>query len=177
VLGVIEAGFNSGSIFQFTPPALKSLPMVAVYSLSWMLVALLLVNIIFNPIKSLKYSLVSDLEKLVFDAFEKQYLVQISLKNRKVYIGFIHRTIEPDESSSYLTIIPLLSGHRVGETLRLKITHKYNRIIEVSRNKDFESYTKYRLVIPKSEIISCHRFDGDIHKDVETQLDQAAQTT
>jgi len=153
------------------------MPMVAVYSFTWMLVILLLFNIIFSPIKSLKYSLVSDLEKLVFDAFEKQYLVQISLKNRKVYIGFIHRTIEPNESSSYLTIIPLLSGHREGETLRLKITHKYNRIIQVARNKDFESYASFRLVIPKSEIMTCHMFDGDIHKDVETQLDQAAKAT
>lgn len=99
------------------------------------------------------------LESLFFDALDNEDSVSITLKNRKVYVGFVHSVEEPGEP--YVKIIPLFSGYREQESLELIFTTNYLDLYIEEHEGDLDQRPEsfFELTIKKEEIIIANRFD------------------
>jgi hypothetical protein len=90
----------------------------------------------------------------------------ITLRSRKVYVGFIAKRIKIQDKTDFLVIWPQLAGHRDRETLKVNITYNYVEIYqEIDENPDkFPNFAidDSEIVIPVSEIESVSVFDPDV---------------
>jgi hypothetical protein len=111
------------------------------------------------------FHLGTPLEKLLLEAQIDEQLVSISLKNDKVYIGFV---IEPQVSfrpystqEGYITILPIISGYREAVTKEFKpITRYYEVIYDADLLKSNAMTQKdFHLAVPEREIITINKFD------------------
>jgi len=133
------------------------------------MLAVISVNIFHPKPSAIATAWKDDLNKMLALAIELDSPIQISLDSRKVYIGHVFDTIEPDKESSFLTIIPVLGGYREEKTLSLRLTHKYEEIIGAMKKKN-KNLERYRLVIPRSNIVTAHIFNPSIHKQVHEKI-------
>ena len=96
---------------------------------------------------------------------EQVKLVEVSLRNRKSYVGFafesgIGRGPDPD-----IILIPTLSGYRDRYTHKLNITVDYSQTIReyINERPGSLSNEDLHVVIPASEIVSARRFIPEIY--------------
>jgi hypothetical protein len=103
---------------------------------------------------------------MLVDAQRELKLVSVSLKNRKVYIGFVTGSFDPVNDRDYIQLLPLQSGYRDGATLELKITNDYsevyNQIIEKEVTTTINT-SDFRVVVPVEEIVSINFFDEEAY--------------
>jgi hypothetical protein len=96
-------------------------------------------------------------------------LIQITLKNDKVYIGWVEILPKPSQCP-YVKLVPLFSGYR-DENKELKITTDYSRVYSEymirGKIKDI-SDLQMNLVVLVNEIISASRFDFEIFEKFES---------
>lgn len=109
------------------------------------------------------------IELLLLDALIREYLVQVTLQNGKVYVGYI--TNNPfsikDELNSIL-MIPYISGYRDNSNHRIEFTTDYTAAYEeITQNKGkFSSQIQdFQLAIAYSQIISLNQFDMEIYQE------------
>jgi hypothetical protein len=103
------------------------------------------------------------LEMLLARAQREIKLVSVTLKNRKVYVGLVTRTVDPLYDRKYIQFLPIKSGYRDSATLGLMLVVDYAAVyakiiqrelpVVVGGIQDFE------IVIPVSEIQSVNLFD------------------
>lgn len=104
----------------------------------------------------------SQLENRLFEALDKKTQVLITLKNRKVYIGYVLllSDIFSERERLYITIWPMLSGYRDPDNLIIKVTNDYT---ETYQQLDGENLNNIRLFIENvSEVYDlsiCIRID------------------
>ncbi|MCG8459669.1 MAG: hypothetical protein MI919_25595 [Holophagales bacterium] len=121
----------------------------------------------------------NELEKLLSESVSEQELLQITLDNRKVYIG---RALFPeveDRELSHIELIPILSGHRHPKDLRLVIDTDYFAAYEALLESDngnglapdriegpaqvsIENLEDLRIVIPVSRLLSVATFNEEL---------------
>lgn len=78
-------------------------------------------------------------------------LIFITLKSGKVYVGpLTAATHDPNESSRFISLVPILSGYRGRDDLRVVYTTFY----EPDKGQDF--------LVPVGEITSLAKFDWDL---------------
>lgn len=110
----------------------------------------------------------SELEKLFKYSCFEQELVQITLKNDKVYVGWVQFLPKP-QASPYVTILPVLSGYRdKKKSLHITTTYteiyaEYTRAGQIQAVQDLDVY----LVIQVNEILTATRFDYDMFERFE----------
>jgi len=75
----------------------------------------------------------STLERLIHRAMRNALLVQITLKSRKVYVGFVDANLDPTVPDRRLRIRPLMSGYRSEQTQEVRFTTDYLAIFEALR--------------------------------------------
>ena len=75
----------------------------------------------------------STLERLIHRAMRQALLVQITLKSRKVYVGFVDANLDPTVPDRRLRIRPLMSGYRSEQTQEVRFTTDYLAIFEALR--------------------------------------------
>ena len=108
------------------------------------------------------------IESIIADSLDRRKLIELSLKNGKVYIGFAFRSrmIRRDESD--VALIPLASGYRNQETHELTITTNYAPAINEYLDSDQEISDlireDFRVVISASEIVSARIFSPEIYQ-------------
>ena len=115
-------------------------------------------------------------ELLIAEAIERSRLLEVSLKTGKSYIGFavgnsISRWPEAD-----LALLPVSSGYRHRDTQELVITTHYapamrDHFSGKSHGVFGESVRDFRVVIPRSEIVSARLFDPDFHQRFQSGTD------
>jgi hypothetical protein len=71
-----------------------------------------------------------DFERLILRAIESQSPLAIELENKKVYVGFIRRAIDPASAKRDVRILPLVSGYREEGTHKLIFTDHYGAVYE-----------------------------------------------
>ena len=71
-----------------------------------------------------------DLEMMLFTAIDRTTPIQVTLENRKVYVGSVVELVEPHVDRRYLRILPFLSGYRDADESRLYFTTSYSTIYE-----------------------------------------------
>ena len=99
------------------------------------------------------------IELLISDAIREDKFVELSLRNRKSYIGIPLESGIGQQGQSDIAIIPLASGYRDKDTQELRITTHYapviDRLLDQQSPIPVEDFT---TVIPISEIVSARIF-------------------
>lgn len=118
-----------------------------------------------------------DIDSICSEAITNFKLISISLDNRKVYIGLVFDSLEPDKEG-YLTILPFYSGHRDIENLEMVLVKKYTSVYNLlerlndqppgQEDEELESQLKdYRIVIPRERIATLNISANSLYKEME----------
>ena len=98
-------------------------------------------------------------ELLVSEAMEDDKYVELSLRNRKSYIGVPLESGLGRQGQSDISIIPLASGYRDQNTQELNITTHYAPVVDrLVREGSLIPFGDFQIVIPMSEIVSARIF-------------------
>ena len=116
-----------------------------------------------------------DIELLLTDAVETANLVELTLRSRKVYIGFILNSGLGRANQGDISIAPALSGYRHRHTQDLVITTDYRPVIRYSvefaiRREDVggvRDFNYYRVAIPLAEVVSARLFNFDVFEEFQ----------
>lgn len=105
-----------------------------------------------------------EIEQLFKITAKEENLIQVTLKNNKVYVGFVEY-IPPPKESNYLKIIPVIGGFRKAETKELIFTTDYYDAILLyqSDEKKYDSF-KMDITLKQDEILTANIFDYDVYK-------------
>ncbi len=113
------------------------------------------------------------IELLIQESIDDQVPVEVTLRNRKIYIGLGLEGGIGTSSESDIALIPMYSGYRDEETLNLKIEIDYlSAIWEFleydeggSSDEDIDRWSseEFRVVIPVTEIVSARLFDEELY--------------
>ena len=113
------------------------------------------------------------IELLIQESIDDQVPVEVTLRNRKIYIGLGLEDGIGTSSESDIALIPMYSGYRDEETLNLKIEIDYlSAIWEFleydeggSSDEDIDRWSseEFRVVIPVTEIVSARLFDEELY--------------
>ena len=113
----------------------------------------------------------SDLERFLYYSVRGRLFVSVTLDNRKVYIGWTALT--PLSGSSHedgardFTLLPVLSGYRNSDTLRLEITTDYTGAYEeIQRRGTNVGVEDFAIVIPVSRVVTANPFSLDLEQDI-----------
>ena len=108
------------------------------------------------------------IEMMIARAFEQRKLIELSLKNRKSYIGMVRQRSITKRGQSDVTLVPVVSGYRSEDTLELHITTDYVPIIyEMIKNDPDEIpeiLRDFNVVLPRSEVCSARIFDPEAYR-------------
>jgi hypothetical protein len=107
-----------------------------------------------------------ELEKLFERSATEGKIMQLTLKNNKIYIGFCETIPEP-QKTNYLVISPVLSGYRDSETKKMEITTDYFKIIDNYVENLDDSTTSVELntdiTIKQDEILTASIYEQEIY--------------
>ena len=106
------------------------------------------------------------IELVIIESVEKVKPIEVSLQNRKVYIGLAVDTGVGSSPDADVAMVPMYSGYRDEDTLDLRITMNYDPVI--SRNLEAnpsQERVDFRIVFPMSEIVSVRLFDEGVYDD------------
>jgi hypothetical protein len=106
------------------------------------------------------------LDRLLYQASLAQHLLSISMKDGKVYIGYIQELPpNPEERNSYFEILPVHSGYRDKDTREMKLTTFYETVYErlVESDADEEEWLVFLKVLKIDDILSAGRFDPEVY--------------
>ena len=103
----------------------------------------------------------SHIEAIFAESFILGELVEITLKNKKSYVGLVYKQgiIDPQSGDSGVTLIPFRSGYRDKKTLKLELTADYCPMFETC-----QKFADLRIAVSMSEIVSARPFDLDMHE-------------
>jgi hypothetical protein len=73
------------------------------------------------------------LSRLLHAATIRDFPVSVTLENRKTYVGFVIGAPNLDPSDQYVQILPLVSGYRDKDDLRLRFTDNYSEVYQSGR--------------------------------------------
>ena len=104
------------------------------------------------------------IELLMSESIDDQNLVEMSLRSGKFYIGLVLESGIERHGDSDVAIVPLVSGYRNKDTQELVITTHYAEAIEQSLESKSIRHEDFRIVVPRSEIISARIFDPDAYQ-------------
>ncbi len=124
-----------------------------------------------------KALMADDFDSILWRSMSTFQPMAVSLENRKVYVGLVADGFEPSTSpNSYLTIVPLLSGHRNPDTLQMEITAVYEPVLELLENLPYgeedyqpEELEAYYIAIPRTKIVSLNLFNDHLYQQVSSQ--------
>ena len=114
------------------------------------------------PIRNAIKNYGNEIEQLCLASIEKGFALQITLKNDKVYVGFIDEAPIPSKTN-YLLFTPLYSGFRDSATKKLSLNTSYQPVIESLIADDLaEKQSIMNLVIKQDEILTMSPHDPDV---------------
>ncbi len=100
------------------------------------------------------------LELLLLRSLDESKQVFITLKNHKVYIGWVVEIPNPAISKN-IKIIPSLSGYRDVNTKRFTVTTEYWQVYQKIQDTSLPNVEQidFAIVLPIGEILSASQFD------------------
>ncbi|MDI5886053.1 hypothetical protein ACFO0O_17680 [Cobetia amphilecti] len=104
----------------------------------------------------------------ILETMQKKDWMQVTLENRKCYVGLVSRIQEPNEETTghkHITLIPIISGYRHKDTLSIIFTNQYPK--DPKHNKI--NYND-AIIIPIESITSVSGFDIDIYNQTADNL-------
>lgn len=112
-------------------------------------------------VKRAIHALNSDLDILLLRAMETNMPISVTLGHGKVYVGYVTGSIEPGEKREMLRILPLVSGYRDGDAMKLKFTTWYVSVYQQFNDQKLSHLRPelFEIVLPLSEVKSVNLFD------------------
>ena len=107
----------------------------------------------------------NDLESLFVHSMETESLIEITLENGKVYVGWIVNAAIPALDRRFIAISPLISGFR-DEKQKVVFTVNYAKVYRSMYGKKWAPRVDqqyFRVVLPVSTLRSARLFDVDIY--------------
>lgn len=107
------------------------------------------------------------IEALLVQAIDEDKLIFVTLKSRKVYIGYVAAPRIEHSHTQHLAIIPFISGYRDKDTLRY---HEQHRYYELYLNENITpdsvplNLQHFRHVIPMDQVEAISLFDTSTYK-------------
>ena len=107
------------------------------------------------------------IESLLVQAIDEDMLIFVTLKSRKVYIGYVAAPRIEHSLTQHLSIIPCISGYRDKDTLYY---HEQHRYYELYLKKGITADSKglnlqhFRHVIPMNEVEAISLFDTSTYQ-------------
>ena len=105
-------------------------------------------------------------ELLISESIERQWLVEVSLRSRKSYVGLALESGVGISGETDIALIPMASGYRDKATLDLQISMDYVPIIlkyAYDPEKGLQE-EDFRIVIPISEVVSVRLFNEAVYE-------------
>lgn len=109
------------------------------------------------------------LEQLLNRATAERRPIAIAMKSRKVYVGFVLRTFDPAQDRKWIAILPLASGYRDKDDLRLAFTTNYQDVygnilptdghLQLPSPLAHLSPKDFEVILPFDEVQSINLFD------------------
>lgn len=168
--GLTSLGLQTGHLSLVWEPSNQALYVHAYLgglALSWLVSYAY--NLKYDKVSSLQVEAYkSDLDQVVFRASAQQKPLQVTLDTRKVYIGMVLDSFEPSQENSYLTLIPIYSGHRTEADLEMTLTNQYPYVKKMIDNKDSDDLQDLGIVIPKDKIVTCHIFNLELYQSIHS---------
>jgi len=107
------------------------------------------------------------IESLLVQAIDEGKLIFVTMKSRKVYIGYVAAPRMEHHDTQHLAIIPYISGYRDKDTLRYHEQHRYYDLY-LSKNISDDSqplnFNHFRHVMPMDQIEAVSLFDTETYK-------------
>lgn len=106
-------------------------------------------------------------ESLLLQAIDEDKLVFVTLKSRKVYIGYVAAPRTEHSQTQHLAIIPYISGYRDKDTLRYYEQHRYYELYlseDITADSVPLNLQHFRHVIPMEQVETVSLFDTKIYK-------------
>jgi hypothetical protein len=107
------------------------------------------------------------IELILLKALEEAKLVSITLKSRKIYIGFVSKNFfNPWTGVKSINIIPVYSGYRDEQDFHIEFTTSYDTVIKFTvESTDIElDIDDFQMGIPISEIVTVNIFDPRVYE-------------
>ena len=107
-------------------------------------------------------------ESLLVQAIDEDKLIFVTLKSRKVYIGYVAAPRIEHSQTQHLAIIPYISGYRDKDTLRFHEQHRYYELylekgIADNQHERGLNLQHFRHVIPMDQVEAISLFDTEIY--------------
>lgn len=102
------------------------------------------------------------IETLLVQAIDEDRLIFVTLKSRKVYIGYVAAPRIEHSHTQHLAIIPYISGYRDKDTLRYHEQHRYYELYlrkGITADSDGLNLQHFRHVIPMDQVEAVSLFD------------------
>ena len=113
------------------------------------------------------------IDLLIAESFDRSELVEISLRSGKSYIGFALESKMTRRGESDVALLPMASGYRDEDSRELKITNDYEDVIleyiDLGPEKSGVQIVDFRVVFPKSDIVSARIFLPEIWRRFQEQ--------
>lgn len=125
-----------------------------------------------SAVKHAIHAFNSDLDILLLRAMEENMPVSITMGHGKVYVGYVTGSIKPGEKIEMLRILPLVSGYREGDAMRLKFTTWYIAVYQQFTKDNTLSHLRpelFEVVLPLSELKSINLFDVHAYQAFQKQ--------
>jgi hypothetical protein len=87
--------------------------------------------------------------------------VMITLKDRKVYVGFVWELTELRPEHEFIAVLPLVTGHRDPADLKVKLHTAYP---DYTKLEDGLTSEDFLVSIPLDQIQSAHLFDPKVYE-------------
>lgn len=102
------------------------------------------------------------IEELMIEASLTAFAVKVTMKSKKVYIGWVRKPALEHGKLEYISLIPLLSGARSEDEHRVRFFTNYHNHYQnsgVYNGTSRISMDQYRVVLPVEEIDNASLFD------------------
>lgn len=94
--------------------------------------------------------------KLLHEAATARTPIAVTMANRKWYAGIVMDSPNLDPQEQYFRILPVFSGYRETESLKVQLTVYYSIKPTATDTADFV------LTLPLADVKSAHRFNPDV---------------
>ncbi len=156
-----------GVIIDFLGKARDPFTPEVILSLALALVSPYLLNIVYQSRRGVKRAASNageHVELLIIESIEAKIPIEITLRNRKVYIGLAGDTGVGGSPDADVAVVPMFSGYRDENTQDLVITLDYFSVIDMYlADKPSLTEEDFRVVLPMSEIVSARLFYENVY--------------
>ena len=102
-------------------------------------------------------------ELLMEQALKDRTLVEVGLRNRRTYVGFVTESGVGKTLDADAKLIPRYSGRRDPDSLRLTLDTDYPSIMAQLQQRNRPIPTDSEFVVPLSEIVSVRLFNREVY--------------